>query len=337
MTVIRVRPSNANPGYQAQSTCPGRARCSAGLRQVERRRRGVGGRRPPHDAALRRRPGRLVGRTTGASPPCRTRRAATSGTRSTTAPGQFTVRLPKDVSVIVVGDGSPPHRTTSPSPGRARPRRPTVGPLLVAGGVFWSAAWSCSCGPSAPAPWAWFRVVAAAVRGHRACGPRVAPQRPAPRSRHAAVRASSVRGRPGAPRQRARPRGVFVGLRAAGWFGRAPTPTASATGAATQSEPTAATKQQDQPHRRPVAAVAKSRPTRRATHASPVVGFTGAALELREANYNDPCQGLRTSDAPPAISAEQVCVALRSRPTPGRARCSPSSPRTATRSPPRRR
>jgi hypothetical protein len=87
-----------------------------------------------------------------------------------------------------------------------------------------------------------------------------------------------------------------------------PTPTASATGAAEQAEPTAATRQQITRVVQRVAEVAtKADADKDATLAES--RFTGPALELRKANYQ-----IRDKDtdvqAPPAISASNISVAL---------------------------
>jgi hypothetical protein len=87
-----------------------------------------------------------------------------------------------------------------------------------------------------------------------------------------------------------------------------PTPTATATGTAAQTEPTAATKQQITRIVQRVAYVAKRADDARDAKLAEQ-RFTGAALDLRAANYT--IRGKDSDvDAPPTISGEQVCVAL---------------------------
>ncbi len=102
---------------------------------------------------------------------------------------------------------------------------------------------------------------------------------------------------------------MFLGVLAPGrWTAATPTPSASATGAAEQDEPTAATKQQIARIVDRVAEVAKEADGRRDAKTA-AERFTGAALRLREANYTIRAKD-QDVDAPPAISSEQVCVAL---------------------------
>lgn len=252
---------------------------------------------------------RLVGKTTGSESSVPDPAGSDLWYQEYDGAGQFTVRLPRDVSVIIVGDG------TSAAPSDVSvtwPRdtaTPTVGPLLVAGGVF-------LVGGLVLLVWAF-------VHQRRGRGPR----RRSGGSRPPRVRASRRAAAAGAqvPARGRRGRRAFVAIPVllVGALGLAgcssdywpqgssaatPTPTATATGAAAQSEPTAATKQQISRIVDRVAAVAKQADE---TRDARLAGgrFTGAALELREANYTIRGKDAKV-EAPPAISAEQVCVAL---------------------------
>ncbi|WP_144712357.1 hypothetical protein [Curtobacterium pusillum] len=252
---------------------------------------------------------KLVGRTTGSESTVPDPAGSDLWYQEYDGAGQFTVRLPKDVSVIIVGDG------TSAAPSDVSvtwPRdtaTPSVGPLLVAGGVF-------LLGGIALLIWAF-------VHQRRGRGPR----RRSGGSRPPRVRASRRAAAAGAqvPARGRRGRRAFVAIPVVlvgalglagcssdywpqGGSAASPTPTATATGTATESEPTAATKQQISRIVERVAEVAKTADGSR--DAKVAAGrFTGAALDLREANYT--IRGKDSDvDAPPAISADQVCVAL---------------------------
>ncbi|WP_031262046.1 hypothetical protein, partial [Curtobacterium sp. B18] len=210
---------------------------------------------------------------------------------------------------IIVGDGE----NAAPSDVSVTwPRdtaTPSVGPLLVAGGVF-------LVGGIVLLVWAF-------VHQRRGRGPRrrSGGSRP-PRvraSRRAAAAGAQVpvRGRRGRRALVAVPVVLVGALGLAGcssdyWpqggSAATPTPTATATGTAVQNEPTAATKQQITRIVQRVAEVAKKADDARDAEIA-AERFTGAALDLREANYT--IRGKDADvDAPPAISAGQVCVAL---------------------------
>ncbi|MBA8990642.1 hypothetical protein FHW23_001888 [Curtobacterium pusillum] len=252
---------------------------------------------------------KLVGRTTGSATSVPDPAGSDLWYQEYDGAGQFTVRLPKDVSVIIVGDG----KAAAPSDVSVTwPRdtaTPTVGPLLVAGAVF-------LVGGVVLLIWAF-------VHQRRGRGPRrrSGGSRP-PRvraSRRAAAAGAQVpvRGRRGRRALVAVPVVLVGALGLAGcssdyWpqggSAASPTPTATATGAAGQTEPTAATEQQIRRIVQRVADVAKKADDARDAKIA-AQRFTGAALDLREANYT--IRGKDSDvDAPPAISAEQVCVAL---------------------------
>ncbi|MDR6172001.1 hypothetical protein [Curtobacterium sp. SORGH_AS_0776] len=252
---------------------------------------------------------KLVGRTTGSESTVPNPAGSDLWYQEYDSAGQFTVRLPEDVSVIIVGDGT----AAAPSDVSVTwPRdtaTPSVGPLLVAGGVF-------LVGGIVLLVWAF-------VHQRRGRGPR----RRSGGSRPPRVRASRRAAAAGAqvPVRGRRGRRAFVAIPVllVGALGLAgcssdywpqgasaasPTPTATATGTAAQTEPTAATKQQITRIVQRVAYVAKrADDARDATLAEQ--RFTGAALDLRAANYT--IRGKDSDvDAPPTISGEQVCVAL---------------------------
>ncbi|MGN8050788.1 hypothetical protein ACTJKO_13985 [Curtobacterium sp. 22159] len=307
VTVIPGSTLNANPGYQ-RINVSGSGKVFAAYGKTTDVEAWVG------DAAhttLRfdAEQAKLVGRTTGGERSVPDPRGSDLWYQEYDSAGQFTVRLPKDVSVIIVGDG------TSAAPADVSvtwPRdtsTPSVGPLLVAGGVF-------LVGGVVLLVWAF-------VHQRRGRGPR----RRSGGSRPPRVRASRRAAAAGAqvPVRGRRGRRAFVvvpvllvgalGLAGCsseywpqGGSGATPTPTATATGSAAQSEPTAATKQQITRIVQRVAEVAKKADDAR----DPKVAaerFTGAALDLRTANYTIRAKDA-DADAPPAISAEQVCVAL---------------------------
>ena len=307
VTVIPGSTLNANPGYQ-RINVSGSGKVFAAYGKTSDVDAWIGDAKHTtlrFDAEQ----GRLVGRTTGSASSVPDPAGSDLWYQEYDGAGQFTVRLPEDVSVIVVGDG------TSAAPSAVSvtwPRdtaTPSVGPLLVAGGVFLQ-------GGVVLLVWAF-------VHQRRGRG----PQRRSGGSRPPRVRASRraaaagaqvpVRGRRGRRSLIAVPV-VLVGTLALagcsseywpqGSAASTPTPSATATGAAEQSEPTAATKQQIARVVDRVAEVAKRAD---ATRDARVAGerFTGAALQLREANYT--IRGKDADvDAPPAISAAQVCVAL---------------------------
>ncbi len=252
---------------------------------------------------------KLVGRTTGSEDSVPDPAGSDLWYQEYDGAGQFTVRLPEDVSVIIVGDGE----NAAPSDVSVTwPRdtaTPSVGPLLVAGGVF-------LVGGIVLLVWAF-------VHQRRGRGPRrrSGGSRP-PRvraSRRAAAAGAQVpvRGRRGRRALVAVPVVLVGALGLAGcssdyWpqggSAATPTPTATATGTAVQNEPTAATKQQITRIVQRVAEVAKKADDARDAEIA-AERFTGAALDLREANYT--IRGKDADvDAPPAISAGQVCVAL---------------------------
>ncbi|SDQ83730.1 hypothetical protein SAMN02800687_2777 [Curtobacterium sp. UNCCL20] len=253
--------------------------------------------------------GSLVGRTTGSESTVPDPAGSDLWYQEYDSAGQFTVRLPKDVSVIIVGDGSAAAPSDVSVTWPRSTATPSVGPLLVAGGVF-------LVGGIVLLIWAF-------VHQRRGRGPR----RRSGGSRPPRVRASRRAAAAGAqvPVRGRRGRRAFVAIPVllVGALGLAgcssdywpqgssaatPTPTATATGAAAQSEPTAASSQQIKRIAERVADVAKKADDARDAKVA-AERFTGAALELREANYT--IRGKDTDvDAPPTISADQVCVAL---------------------------
>ncbi|MFJ2979481.1 hypothetical protein ACIPEP_11530 [Curtobacterium sp. NPDC087082] len=252
---------------------------------------------------------KLVGRTTGSESTVPDPAGSDLWYQEYDSAGQFTVRLPEDVSVIIVGDGT----AAAPSDVSVTwPRdtaTPSVGPLLVAGGVF-------LVGGIVLLVWAF-------VHQRRGRGPR----RRSGGSRPPRVRASRRAAAAGAqvPVRGRRGRRAFVAIPVLlvgalglagcssdywpqGTSAASPTPTATATGTAAQTEPTAATKQQITRIVQRVAYVAKRADDARDAKLAEQ-RFTGAALDLRAANYT--IRGKDSDvDAPPTISGEQVCVAL---------------------------
>lgn len=253
--------------------------------------------------------GKLVGKTTGSESSVPDPAGSDLWYQEYDSAGQFTVRLPEDVSVIIVGDGTGAAPSDVSVTWPRDTATPTVGPLLVAGGVF-------LLGGLVLLVWAF-------VHQRRGRG----PQRRSGGSRPPRVRASRRAAAAGAqvPGRSRRGRRAMVGIPVLlvgalaltgcsseywpqGGAAATPTPTATATGAATPAEPTAATKQQIARIVQRIAAVAEQAD---ATRDARLAGgrFTGAALDLREANYTIRAKDTDAS-APPAISAEQVCVAL---------------------------
>ncbi|PCN47393.1 hypothetical protein Csp2054_12055 [Curtobacterium sp. 'Ferrero'] len=306
VTVIPGSTLNANPGYQRVNVS-GSGKVFAAYGTSADVRAWIGDaehttlRYDAEDHAL-------TGRTSGSESSVPDPRGSDLWYQEYDGAGQFTVRLPEDMSVIIVGDG------TSAAPSDVSvtwPRdtaTPSVGPLLVAGGVF-------LLGGVALLIWA-------IVHQRRGRGPR----RRSGGTRPPRVRASRRAAAAGAqvPSRGRRGRRSFVvlpiivvgalgltGCSAEYWpqgGAASPTPTATATGAATQDEPVAATKQQITRIVQRIAAVAKEADGRRDGKLA-ATRFTGAALDLREANYT--IRGSdRDVDAPPTISADQVCVAL---------------------------
>ncbi|MCJ1712675.1 hypothetical protein [Curtobacterium sp. VKM Ac-2922] len=225
--------------------------------------------------------------------------------------GQFTVRLPQDVSMVIVGkDGS----TAAPAVSVTWPRdtaTPSVGPLMTAGGVF-------VLGGIVLLVWAFLHQRRSRGPRRRSGGTRPPRVRA---SRRAAAAGAQVptKSRRGRRSLVALPVVVVAALSLAGcsseyWpqggadAAATATPTATATGAAQQAEPTAATRQQINRVVTRVAEVAtKADADKDATLAA--TRFTGPALELRKANYT-----IRGKDqdvqAPPAISASDISVSL---------------------------
>lgn len=225
--------------------------------------------------------------------------------------GQFTVRLPQDVSMVVVSEGG----SSAPSDVSVTwPRdtaTPSVGPLMTAGTVF-------VLGGIVLLVWAFLHQRRSRGPRRRSGGTRPPRVRA---SRRAAAAGAQVptRSRRGRRSLIAVPVVLVGALSLAGcsseyWpqgggdAAATATPTATATGAAEQSEPTAATRQQINRIVQRVAEVAtKADADKDASLAE--TRFTGPALELRKANYQ-----IRDKDqdvqAPPAISASDISVSL---------------------------
>jgi len=253
---------------------------------------------------------RLVGRTTGSEDSVPDPAGSDLWYQEWDGAGQFTVRLPADVSVVVLGDGSGAAPTDVSVTWPRDTATPSVGPLLVGGGLF-------LVGGIALLVWAFLHQRRGRGPRRRSGGSRP-PRVRASRRAAAAGAQVPVRGRRGRRPLVAVPILLVGALGLAGcssdyWpqgggGAATPTPSASATGAAVADTPTAATQQQIRRIVQRVAEVATKADTDRdATLLES--RFTGAALELRKANY-----AIREKDAdvdaPPAISAEQVCVAL---------------------------
>ncbi|MBT2501579.1 hypothetical protein [Curtobacterium sp. ISL-83] len=307
VTVIPGSTLNANPGYQRVNVT-GSGTVFAAYGKTTDVNAWIGDAKHTtlrFDAAA----GRLVGKTTGSESTVPSPKGSDLWYQEYDGPGQFTVRLPADVSVIVVGDGKGAAPTDVSVTWPRDTSTPAVGPLLVAGGVF-------VLGGLVLLVWAF-------VHQRRGRGPRrrSGGTRP-PRvraSRRAAAAGAQVpaRGRRGRRAFVAVPLVLVGALMLAGcsseyWphgGGQAtPTPTMAATAAAAPSEPTAASKQQIMRIVQRVAVVAKQSDGARDARLA-ATRFTGSALQLREANYT-----IRGKDsgvsAPPVISAGQVCVAL---------------------------
>ncbi|WFR66407.1 hypothetical protein P9139_16405 [Curtobacterium flaccumfaciens] len=167
---------------------------------------------------------KLVGRTTGSETSVPDPAGSDLWYQEYDGAGQFTVRLPKDVSVLIVGDG------TSAAPSDVSvtwPRdtaTPTVGPLLVAGAVF-------LVGGVVLLVWAFVHQRRgrgprrrSGGRVRRACAPRVVPRPPAPRYRCAGAADAGPSWRSRGARGRARSRRLLLRLLAAGRVRRQPDP-----------------------------------------------------------------------------------------------------------------
>ncbi|UBQ01355.1 hypothetical protein [Curtobacterium sp. TXMA1] len=253
---------------------------------------------------------RLVGRTTGSGDSVPDPKGSDLWYQEWDGPGQFTVRLPADVSVVVLADGSDAAPTDVSVTWPRDTATPSVGPLLVVGGLFLA-------GGVALLVWAFLHQRRGRGPRRRSGGTRP-PRVRASRRAAAAGAQVPVRGRRGRRSLVAVPIVLVGALGLAGcssdyWpqgggSGATPTPTASATGAADSTEPTAATEQQIRRIVERVAEVASKADADRDTSLLES-RFTGAALDFRKANY-----AIREKDAdvdaPPAISAGEVCVAL---------------------------
>lgn len=253
---------------------------------------------------------RLVGRTTGSGDSVPDPKGSDLWYQEWDGPGQFTVRLPADVSVVVLADGSDAAPTDVSVTWPRDTATPSVGPLLVVGGLFLA-------GGVALLVWAFLHQRRGRGPRRRSGGTRP-PRVRASRRAAAAGAQVPVRGRRGRRSMVAVPIVLVGALGLAGcssdyWpqgggSGATPTPTASATGAADSTEPTAATEQQIRRIVERVAEVASKADADRDTSLLES-RFTGAALDFRKANY-----AIREKDAdvdaPPAISAGEVCVAL---------------------------
>jgi hypothetical protein len=223
---------------------------------------------------------------------------------------QFTVRLPADVSLVVMGDGSDAAPSDISVTWPRDTATPSVGPLLTAGGVF-------VLGGLVLLVWAF-------LHQRRSRGPRRRSGGGRPPRVRASRRAAAAGAQVPARSRRGRRTMVAVPVLVAGalvlsgcssdyWptgsgVDATPTPTATATGAAVPDASTAATKQQIARIVSRVAEVAdKADADKDADLAA--TRFTGPALEIRKANYT-----IRDSDdkaqALPAVDADDVCVAL---------------------------
>jgi hypothetical protein len=223
---------------------------------------------------------------------------------------QFTVRLPADVSLVVMGDGSDAAPSDISVTWPRDTATPSVGPLLTAGGVF-------VLGGLVLLVWAF-------LHQRRSRGPRRRSGGGRPPRVRASRRAAAAGAQVPARSRRGRRTMVAVPVLVAGalvlsgcsseyWptgsgADATPTPTATATGAAVPDASTAATKQQIARIVSRVADVAdKADADKDADLAA--TRFTGPALEIRKANYT-----IRDSDdkaqALPAVDADDVCVAL---------------------------
>ncbi|MFK4483396.1 hypothetical protein [Curtobacterium sp. AB7] len=309
VTVIPGSTLNANPGYQ-RINVSGSGKVFAAYGKTADVDAWVG---DAEHTTLRfdAESAKLVGKTTGSEASVPSPKGSDLWYQEYDGSGQFTVRLPQDVSVLIVSDGTAAAPSDVSVTWPKDTATPSVGPLLVAGGVF--------------ALGGIVLLVLAFLHQRRGRGPRrrSGGTRP-PRvraSRRAAAAGAQVptRGRRGSRAFIAVPVVLVGTLALAGCSSdywpqggdpslATPTPTASATGVAETTEPTAATKQQITRVVERIAAVAEKADGARDTDLA-TTRFTGAALDLRTANY-----AIRGKDsevkAPPAISAGQVCVAL---------------------------
>lgn len=309
VTVIPGSTLNANPGYQ-RINVSGSGKVFAAYGKTADVDAWVG---DAEHTTLRfdAESAKLVGKTTGSEASVPSPKGSDLWYQEYDGSGQFTVRLPQDVSVLIVSDGTAAAPSDVSVTWPQDTATPSVGPLLVAGGVF--------------ALGGIVLLVLAFLHQRRGRGPRrrSGGTRP-PRvraSRRAAAAGAQVptRGRRGSRAFIAVPVVLVGTLALAGCSSdywpqggdpslASPTPTASATGAAETTEPTAATKQQITRVVERIAEVAKQSDGARDRDLAKT-RFTGAALDLRLANYS-----IRGKDseakAPPAISAGQVCVAL---------------------------
>ncbi|WP_248703183.1 hypothetical protein [Curtobacterium sp. MWU13-2055] len=309
VTVIPGSTLNANPGYQ-RINVSGSGKVFAAYGKTADVDAWVG---DAEHTTLRfdAESAKLVGKTTGSEASVPSPKGSDLWYQEYDGSGQFTVRLPQDVSVLIVSDGTAAAPSDVSVTWPKDTATPSVGPLLVAGGVF--------------ALGGIVLLILAFLHQRRGRGPRrrSGGTRP-PRvraSRRAAAAGAQVptRGRRGSRAFIAVPVVLVGTLALAGCSSdywpqggdpslATPTPTASATGAAETTEPTAATKQQITRVVERIATVAKQSDGARDRDLAKT-RFTGAALDLRLANYS-----IRGKDsdakAPPAISAGQVCVAL---------------------------
>ncbi|MFZ6993637.1 hypothetical protein ACO0E1_17265 [Curtobacterium sp. RRHDQ66] len=254
---------------------------------------------------------RLVARTSGSDASVPDPKGSDLWYQEYDGAGQFTVRLPQDVSVVLVGDG----KSAAPADVSVTwPRdtaTPSVGPLMVAGGVF-------VLGGIVLLVWAFLHQRRSRGPRRRSGGTRPPRVRA---SRRAAAAGAQVpaRSRRGRRSMIAVPVVLVGALSLAGcssdyWpqgggdASATATPSASATGAAEQAEPTAATRQQITRIVGRIAEVATKADTDKDADLA-ATRFTGPALELRKANYQ-----IRDKDqdvqAPPAISAADISVSL---------------------------
>ena len=294
VTVIPGSTLNANPGYQ-RINVSGSGKVFAAYGKTADVDAWVG---DAEHTTLRfdAESAKLVGKTTGSEASVPSPKGSDLWYQEYDGSGQFTVRLPQDVSVLIVSDGAAAAPSDVSVTWPKDTATPSVGPLLVAGGVF--------------ALGGIVLLVLAFLHQRRGRGPRRAA---------AAGAQVPTRGRRGSRAFIAVPVVLVGTLALAGCSSdywpqggdpslATPTPTASATGAAETTEPTAATKQQITRVVERIATVAKQSDGARDRDLAKT-RFTGAALDLRLANYS-----IRGKDsdakAPPAISAGQVCVAL---------------------------
>ncbi|MEG8036063.1 hypothetical protein QP157_12295 [Sphingomonas sp. LR61] len=286
VTVIPGSTLNANPGYQ-RINVSGSGKVFAAYGKTADVDAWVG---DAEHTTLRfdAESAKLVGKTTGSEASVPSPKGSDLWYQEYDGSGQFTVRLPQDVSVLIVSDGTAAAPSDVSVTWPKDTATPSVGPLLVAGGVF--------------ALGGIVLLVLAFLHQRRGRGPRrrSGGTRP-PRvraSRRAAAAGAQVptRGRRGSRAFIAVPVVLVGTLALAGCSSdywpqggdpslATPTPTASATGAAETTEPTAATKQQITRVVERIATVAKQSDGARDRDLAKT-RFTGAALDLRLANYS---------------------------------------------------